>query len=244
MLTDLRLLQVEIETLWVTDDRGYLLRSRGPEGTAPYLVIAVSTDGQVAVAYSRLPEALIAELQATVAEAPPSPDPATLPAWIAGCTRLLQRSVGAVDLSSGPGYLVPPGTTYASRADIRRSDETESLRGTIPAPANWSAEEWDQLLDGSLGPWAMAVEDRVVISLCHSARLTEQGAEAGVWTHPAHRGRGYAAAVTAAWASLLAGSGRHLFYSTSADNRSSQRVAARLNLRPLGWLWILGPVKG
>jgi hypothetical protein len=35
-------------------------------------------------------------------------------------------------------------------------------------------------------------------------------------------------------------SGRYLFYSTDAENLSSQRVARRLNLRALGWMWRLG----
>jgi predicted GNAT family acetyltransferase len=83
----------------------------------------------------------------------------------------------------------------------------------------------------------MAVSDGEVVSICHCARLSERGAEAGVWTDEDHRGRGLAAAVTAAWASLLEGSGRVLFYSTSAENVSSQRVAARLGLREIGWMW-------
>jgi predicted GNAT family acetyltransferase len=83
----------------------------------------------------------------------------------------------------------------------------------------------------------MAAVDDQVISLCHSARLTEVAAEAGVWTDPRHRGHGLAAATTAAWASLLAPTGRQLFYSTSADNRSSQQVTARLGLRCIGWTW-------
>jgi hypothetical protein len=33
--------------------------------------------------------------------------------------------------------------------------------------------------------------------------------------------------------------GRVLFYSTDAQNLSSQRVAARLGLRPIGWTWNL-----
>jgi predicted GNAT family acetyltransferase len=83
----------------------------------------------------------------------------------------------------------------------------------------------------------MSVADGRMVSLCHCSRLTDQAAEAGVWTDPEHRGQGLAASVTAAWATLLAASGRRLFYSTSKDNRSSQQVAARLGLHCIGWIW-------
>lgn len=104
---------------------------------------------------------------------------------------------------------------------------------------NWTQDEWRQLLDGSLGPWASVVRGDRVVSLCHTAKLADRGAEAGTWTDPDCRGRGYAAAATAAWASLFAPGGRYLFYSTSADNRSSQRVAERLGLPLIGWIWRL-----
>lgn len=57
--------------------------------------------------------------------------------------------------------------------------------------------------------------------------------------HPEFRGKGHAAAVTAEWADLIRASARLLFYSTSGTNRSSQRVAARLGLRRIGYLWQL-----
>ena len=87
------------------------------------------------------------------------------------------------------------------------------------------------LLAGVLGPWAIGSIDGRVVSICHCARLAARGAEAGVWTDPGFRGQGHAAAVVAAWASLLAPTGRHLFDSTFSENWSSQRVAARLGLR-------------
>ena len=86
----------------------------------------------------------------------------------------------------------------------------------------------------------MAIVDQKVVSICHTPRpMTERAAECGVWTHPDYRGRGYAAEVTATWADILRSSGRYLFYSTDAANLSSQRVAARLQLRPIGWTWSL-----
>ncbi|RSO25385.1 hypothetical protein DMH15_30385 [Streptomyces sp. WAC 06725] len=100
------------------------------------------------------------------------------------------------------------------------------------------------LLDGKLGPWAMALDPADparVVSICHTPCWTDHGAEAGTWTRPGHRGRGHAATVTAAWSRLQAPTGRHLFYSTSDTNRSSRNVAARLGLAPLGHLWKLSP---
>ena len=85
----------------------------------------------------------------------------------------------------------------------------------------------------------MALEDRSVVSICHTPVANARAAEAGTWTRAEFRGRGLAAACTAEWARLLRPSGRLLFYSTSRSNRSSQRVAARLRLRRLGCLWQL-----
>jgi RimJ/RimL family protein N-acetyltransferase len=81
-----------------------------------------------------------------------------------------------------------------------------------------------------------------VTSICHTpGPLAARAAECGVWTRPECRGHGHAAATAAAWAEILRPSGRTLFYSTDADNRSSQRVASRLGLRPIGWTWRLAP---
>ena len=242
MATDLELLEIEIETLWVTDRRRRLIKSRGWNGrTAPHLVIAASKHGQTAAIGGELTDGLATELEAAVSDGGPSPDPAIPPASIARCKQLVKDSLGRVELSAGPCYVVPPTTAFESAAEIQRSDgaHTEALCSNSPARANWSAEEWHLLLDGSFGPWAVATIGGQVIAMCHSARLADRGAEAGVWTDPDFRGQGHAAAVTVAWASLLASSGRHPFYSTSADNPSSQRVAASLGLHLIGWMWQL-----
>jgi predicted GNAT family acetyltransferase len=73
-----------------------------------------------------------------------------------------------------------------------------------------------------------------IAAMAFAARLSDAGAEIGVYTFPAYRGQGCAAAATAAWSSLAALSGRELFYSTLTSNRSSQRVAERLGLEQIG----------
>lgn len=241
MATNLELLKIELDTLWLCNDRSRLLTDREPNGrVAPFLVIASSYEGRIAATGSRVPDALAVELLAAALGGPPS-DPSAPPAGMPRCVQLLEAAVGPVETSSGPSYVIPSAPTFTSAAAIRRSNDAdiEGLRHMNPPRANWSGEEWSSLVDGARGPWAMATGDAQVIAICHSARLTERGAEAGVWTDLDHRGEGHAAAVTAAWASLLADSGRCLFYSTSSINTSSQRVAARLNLRPIGWTWRL-----
>ena len=147
---------------------------------------------------------------------------------------------GELQWTGGPSYLIEPSTSFASNVRIDRSDSSSGERLRAANPGNWEPIEWDELLDGRLGPWAIATEADLVASICHTPKpMTARAAECGVWTRQECRGRGYAAAVTAAWADIVRPSGRFLFYSTDAENRSSQAVARRLGLRPLGWTWRL-----
>jgi len=74
------------------------------------------------------------------------------------------------------------------------------------------------------------IEDGAAVSLCHSARLTDRAAEAGVETLDVYRGRGYASVVVAGWAHAIQATGRIPLYRTSWDNLASQAVARRLRL--------------
>ncbi|MFK8846569.1 GNAT family N-acetyltransferase [Streptomyces sp. Ac-502] len=244
------LLRTEIEVNWPTDARG---RSQGPH----HLVIAVSADGrhQVPAAADHLPDALAAELLAAVSPQPAPASPGAPPPDLPRVQHLLEAALGPVHIASGPSYLIHPDRIrHTPTAPVVRSDAADpaavaSLR--TANPGNWGADEWHDLLDGKLGWWAMALDPAApppdagrsahVVSICHTPCWTDHGAEAGTWTRPGHRGQGHAATVTAAWSRLLAPTGRHLFYSTSGTNRSSQHVAARLGLRPLGHLWKLSP---
>ena len=138
-------------------------------------------------------------------------------------------------------YLVDHEVQVASDADMQRSDAPLPAWMGDANPGNWHPIEWAELLEGRLGPWAMASEGERVVSICHTpVPMTVRAAEVGVWTDPEFRGQGHAAAVTAQWAAILRPSGRYLFYSTGADNLSSQRVAGRLEARLLGRTWQLG----
>ena len=131
---------------------------------------------------------------------------------------------------------LPEVVAVPSGLDLRTADDgwLSSRR-----PPEWEVGEWADLLAGTLGPWAMLTDAAGVVSLCHSARLTTAGAEAGVFTAASHRGRGLAKVVTAAWARLAWDRRAPLFYSHAEDNAASRQVAEGLGLRRLGRVWFV-----
>ncbi|NUR82851.1 MAG: GNAT family N-acetyltransferase [Nonomuraea sp.] len=208
------LLRIELSVLWGFDGEG---RVTGPDD----LVLGVAADGVTAAVSPAVPDGLAAALLDRAGGNDP----------VGACLELL--GPGAT-VSSWPSFLVPDGVSYElpGVTVLRPGDELRA-----PRPQNWEPEEWEDLLGGGAGaPWAMIVRDEEVVSVCHTPRRAPEGAEAGTWTREDHRGRGYAAATTAVWSWLLPGP---RFYSTSAGNRSSQRVAARLGLTELGAIWKL-----
>jgi hypothetical protein len=215
----------------------------GGRQTVPGLrgfVIACTDEAEEIWIGSEVPADLAAALQTAHRRGQPRA-PREQPASLPACERLLQARGWPTRRRAGPSYLIEAAVPFSSGASIEsseRPDRSSLERLRRCNPGNWEPLEWDELLDGHLGPWCMAIERDRVISICHTpGPLRAEAAECGVWTDPAFRGRGHAAAVTSAWAAMLLPSGRHLFYCTTADNLSSQRVAERLKLRPLGWTW-------
>jgi len=228
------LLQIQLEG-WV-DARG---RLRDRYGVRVAVAPGSTDESPILWIGDGVPDELADVLAAAVRAAPPSIGPMELPlsiqpaqpppAAIDACRQLL----GEVELSMGPSYVI---------SEIVGSNAPGAVIDRLRAanPGNWEPVEWDELLDGRLGPWAIAIVDGAAISICHTpVPMTAHSAECGVWTDPRFRGRGYAAATAAAWVPLVRAPGRHLFYMTDADNRSSQRVAARLGAREIGWTWKL-----
>jgi RimJ/RimL family protein N-acetyltransferase len=226
--SNLGLLQIEMDLLWP---------SRGPE-----LVIACAPNSLRARVSSTVPEDVGRKLIVEVEAGQPSDGLGSPPRELESWRMALEDALGAaISLApgSGPSYLIENDVVFPATARLVRSDAVgvSGLRGANPG--NWRADEWLDLLEGRLGPWVMATQASRVISICHTPVSNARAAEAGVWTHPDFRGRGQAAATTAEWAALMRTTGRLLFYSASYTNHSSQAVAARLQLRPIGWLWQL-----
>lgn len=218
------LLIAEIAVIW-----GPLRRTTE---APPAVVIGVAEDTLVVECRSDLGPRLIAEIRSAGQD--------HQPASVVGLVQAqLRRTLGPLEVTVGPGYDcgAPLPQPDPVRGRLIRSDGSDPAVPRLQTPPTWEDWDWAALLSGDYGPWAAVIEDDRVLSLCHSARLAPQGVEAGTWTREEARGLGLAAAATAAWADACRDLPGHVFYSTDAANRSSQRVADRLGLPLIGQLW-------
>ncbi len=225
------LLQLELETLWMTDDRGRIERCRA-DGVPfePLLVVAAGRSGRCWAASVHVPT----ECDAAIAEALVNAQPALAVGWAPECAAELLRIIDAVP-TLGPLARPLGGPSWLMEAPVDRAPTTVELHRSV----DFDAESWRERIPGRdrelTEPWVMAVVDDQVAAICETARSAPKSVEAGVWTYEPYRGRGLAVAVTAEWSSLV--SARTVFYSTSWDNVASQGVARRLGLEPLGHWW-------
>ncbi|MGA5545326.1 GNAT family N-acetyltransferase [Mycobacterium sp. NPDC051198] len=224
-------LAIEIEVIWGSD-------SVGAESMPPVVIAQAGSSRRVHVSPALSKDAR----QLVWAEA-------DLPGGTA--SSLLDRLRPAVEPMTGPlrrevtlsydcarpvGLVAPEGIRLIT-ADV--TDEADAAQLRI-APDWGGQHEWERLLNNGF-PWAAATDGGQVLAVCETARWSVHGTEAGVWTLAGVRGRGLAASVVGAWATQCAKRVPRLYYSTSADNLSSQRVAERLGLPPVGELWFLTP---
>jgi RimJ/RimL family protein N-acetyltransferase len=220
------------------------LDARGRVRNVCGITIAIASRGvHAAWVGASIDDGIAQQLAHAASQLPAALDPQAPQAQLEPLRRILETSIGAPStLSGGPAYVFDSVPTFAAQTRIARSDAHGADHVRDANPGNWHAIEWQELVDGRLGPWAMSLDAGRAVSIAHTALpMTPRAAECGVWTHEAHRRRGHATATVAAWADILRPSNRFLFYATDAGNIASQRVAARLRLREIGWIWRIEP---
>lgn len=224
--TDLDLTTLHAGALFNHDASGRITGSNEPiPEPAPRLFVGRSREGNIWRFDASVPSDLVARLDDVLRTEPAPTNLEDSPQCLQQLTDLLGSHAPVTGNSSGPAWLVPSATAIPDGSAVAMS----LSRGQI--------EEADQLFASDLAPalpYAAVVVEGRVVSLCSCSRITPEVAEAGLITLPNHRGRGYAVAATAAWAAAVRASGRLPLYSTSWDNHSSRRVAAKLNLRLYG----------
>lgn len=219
------LLATEIDVIWGLDSRG--------REEPPSLVLGDAGSANVVSARNDLPATVTDRVGDIVTEN-------GLPKAARLVQQALTDAIGEVEETVGPSYDCddPAPQPDPARGRLLTSTTTDVAElDAVHNPGTWATDEWQRLLSGEVGPWAMLVEADRVLSMCHSARIAAGGVEAGIWTDPDARGEGLAAVCTAAWAGACQDMAGETFFSTDAYNIASQRVAARLKLPPIGQLW-------
>ena len=209
---ELHLLGVEIDTNFTRASDGRLQAERVPDpgaAPAPHLVVATAAQGRRVEFGTEVPIPTADAVRSLVADEPPVDQTSAALVHEANYLRLIIDTVGDVWIERVPCFIidaVPEATCTRAIVDLVRIG---GRRGSEP-PSNRV---------GRRGPVGCGRGGRTRDSVCSTARSYELGVEAGTWTHSDHRGRGYAAAATAAWAALLVPGGRYCFYCTNDWNR-------------------------
>lgn len=236
---ELSLLAIQAATRFELTDSGRMQHENTPDRSpAPRLWLAGCASGNIVRMREDLREDTARAIEALVAREPPMRDFQSMPAHLDECIKLLAAEGPVEQVGQGVVYSFPDTLRYEHRMTLVTSGtpEGDSLiahlnsEGMPPKLVEVGFVDVTHLWP----PWCIARHESGIVSIAFAARLSMLGAEVGVTTLPEFRGHGFAAAVTAGWASLPSLRDRALFYSTKLTNVSSQRVADRLGLRLLG----------
>jgi len=217
---------IRAEALFVHDPNGRIRRINEPDPpAAPHFFLGRTRDGHIWRCRYDLPDTLAARLAELAAAEPVN---AALPGEalnFEAFQAVLQAQAELQEVWQGPAYCFPDPIERPAKVVMITAANAELLRFGFA----------DLIPQVELrGPCAVVVAQGSAVSICFSARLSAQAAEAGVETLAEFRGRGYASVVVAAWATAIRQRGRLPLYSTSWDNLASQGVARRLGLRLYG----------
>jgi RimJ/RimL family protein N-acetyltransferase len=220
--SDLQLLELQINTLFLVDPEGRLQSINEP-GTPPaprFFMGRTSTDNLWRVRYD-LPAQALDQLNGLCRSEPHRSLLTSQPEHYLAIRKVLAGHAPIVGEYRGPAYWLPTATQVSPQV-VRLSEARAYLvRETFPWLVPWLASRAN-------GPVTAVIEQGNAVSVCFCSRITQRAAEAGVETLEAFRGKGYATAAVAGWAAAIRQSHRIALYSTSWGNHASQGVAKRL----------------
>jgi hypothetical protein len=234
-----RLLTTDAAAMFVTDASGRLLRQNDPEHSpAPLMFFAGCESGNIFYLRSDVSAPVAQQITALMTREPPFAELGARPLFIERYRELLGLDAPIAERAFAQIHSLPRGLSFEHHATIVKQGTAEGdelfaelKRHGLPAALRAmgfadASHFWE--------PWCVALVRGDIAAIAFAARLGESGAEIGVATLPAFRGRKLAPAVTAGWSSLPQLGARALFYSTTRDNVASQHVIARLGLPLVG----------
>jgi hypothetical protein len=233
------LLATQLRTLFILTSTGRIDCENDPDRSpGPRLWLAGCALANVAAVRSDVADEVAAEITGLAATEPAFTAVDTPPRYLDRYVDLLSRDAPVPQKTSGSIYELPHRMRFKSAVELidGESQEGQRLEGHLSDHGMpYGLRELGFRSASDLWrPWCIVRVHDELVSVAFAARLSEIGAELGVATVKASRGRGYAAAAVAGWSRLSTLQSRKLFYSTEASNIASQRVIARLGLRHLG----------
>lgn len=218
----LELIDLQARTLFRHDAAGRLTAINEPDGQpAPRLFLGRTPTGNLWRYRYDLSADLIAELETVLAGEPITTELRQPPLSLQCLLDVLSKHALVERVWQGPAWYVPEAVAATADSEPVVISDLELLSTSFGGTVG----SWDEST-----PCLAILKDGRPVSACFSARTSTAASEAGVETLPAYRRRGYASAVTAAWAQHVRALGRIPLYSTSWDNLASQQVARRLGL--------------
>ena len=233
------LLAIHVTTLCVLTDSGRILHVNDPDrSVGPRLYLPGSELGNVVRVRHDVGEETARAINALVAEEPPLGDPDSTPLHLDDYVELLASEAPVERCDLGLNWTFPDRLDYKHPVVLVDSESPAGDRLLARLTEQGMPKALTELGFVDIGefwaPWCIALHGDEIASIAFTARIGPTGAEVGVATIPELRGRGFAAAATAGWASHPSLQRRALFYGTERTNVSSQRVTDRLGLRFIG----------
>ena len=227
-MNDQQRMSIAVNALFTHDMRGRMVRVNEPEGEpAARFFLGRTRAGHVWRFRFDVSDHAAGALEALCQREPVVAGAlGELPTQFAAMQRVLLEDAPINRVYAGPEYIFPERISHPAGVIAQRM--THAHHGSLVPHFRWAIA----LLD-AVPVWAV-VQDGIAVSVCFSSRTTPMADEAGVETVATHRGKGYAPAVVAAWATSVREMGRMPLYGTTWNNLASQRIAQKLNLIQFG----------
>jgi len=204
---------------------------------APLLYMSGCEEGWIGYVREDVDDVAARAFDELIQREPPVRGPGANPRFAESYREIVGTSETLTPHNHGPIHRLPRGTRGTADVAIVSNGTPEGnalrvriLRDGMPREL-FEAGFTD--LTHIWEPWCATLVDDAIASIAFAARKSLLAADVGVFTVASHRGRGLAAAVTAAWSTLLPRQPA-LFYSTHRDNDASRRVIAKLGLPFVG----------
>lgn len=220
MLSALRHLTLQTETLFVQDEAKRLLYTNEPERPeAPRFFLGRTKEGVICRFRHDVPRTIVEQLETLVYREPETLD--ENPVYLETYRDILHQHRPIQNVWTGPAYRFP--------GEIKPSPNVMAITETNADFLDEHFADLKAVLE-SRQPCVAVVRENCAVSVCCSSRTSPHAAEAGLETHPAFRRQGYAAKVVLGWAAGVHKQGRIPLYSTAWDNLASRAVAKKLGL--------------